>query len=138
MYPIALFPSLWEKFDRLISESQMIAPEEVLFELEKKEDGLFGWAKDRPQLFRPLNAEVQNAVREILANFPKLVDSRKDRSRADPFVIALAMVTENGVVVTGEKNSGVPDKPRIPNVCEYFGIPYLRTLELIQRQGWKF
>ena len=62
---------------------------------------------------------------------------RKNRSTADPFVIAVAEV--NGVtVVSGEIPSNNPRKPKIPDVCSAMGIKHIRLLELFGLEGWKF
>ena len=37
-YPPDIFPTLWEKLDELIAEQILIATEEVLHELEKKDN----------------------------------------------------------------------------------------------------
>jgi hypothetical protein len=65
------------------------------------------------------------------------VDSEKERSRADPFVIALALV-KKCPVVTGEKSNGTPNRPKIPIVCDHFGVRYLNLLQLIREKHWKF
>jgi hypothetical protein len=62
-------------------------------------------------------------VTEIMANWGKLVDVRKDRSRADPFVIATAKVV-GATVVTDEKH-GTEKDPRIPFVCDRLGVSWL-------------
>ena len=136
-YPPDIFSRLWENIDALIEEGNLIASEEVFVELEKKEDDVYSWAKERNHIFQPITEDIQNAVTEILINFPTLVDSRKDRSQADPFVIALAKVT-NCTVVTGERNTGTSSRPRIPFVCEHFGVRYINIVSLIREQGWRF
>jgi hypothetical protein len=55
-------------------------------------------------------------VIEILRDHKKLVDTRKNRSGADPFVIALAKV-EGCNVITGEKPTNRLERPHIPDVC---------------------
>lgn len=105
-------------------------------DLGKKADDVLAWAKERRHMFRPLTEEVQKAASEILMEFERLVDSRTDRSRADPFVIALAKV-ENYTVVTEEKH-GTLTKPKIPIVCEHFGIRCINLLQFIREQGWSF
>ncbi len=82
-------------------------------------------------MFVPLDEEVQQATQEILTQFPRLVGAMRDRNRADPFVITLAKVKE-ALVITGEKSSGTRDRPRIPNVCDQFGISYRSLLQLIR------
>lgn len=50
------------------------------------------WAKNhKAALFVPIDEEQQQHVATILARYERLVDTRKNRSAADPFVIALAM-----------------------------------------------
>ena len=76
-----------------------------MYELEKKEDEAFAWAKAQEDLFVPMDDEIQDAVSAILADHPRLLDTRRGRSGADPFVIALAKV-RGCTVVTGEHRSG--------------------------------
>lgn len=135
-YPPDLFPKLWENFEALISEKRLIASEEVLVELEKKDDEIYKWAK-KQKMFYPLTTEIQLISSQILNKFPRLIDSRKERSQADPFVIALAK-NRNCLVVTGEKNPGTEDRPRIPIVCKAFGITQINIVQLIRAEGWRF
>jgi hypothetical protein len=136
-YPLRLFPSLWERIDSLIQEGNIISSEEVLRELERKEDSLHGWAKERKAMFQPLSDQVQEAVNRVLAQFRAMVDDRSGKSFADPFVVATAMTTDT-VLVTGEKPTGSARRPKIPDVCEHFGIPWMSMVELIEEEGWSF
>lgn len=135
-YPIDVFPSFWDRMDELVEDRTIVATEEVLNELERKDDDLHKWIKARPELLVPHDAAVQTAVSEILAQFPKMVDERTGKSMADPFVIAVARVHQLAVV-TGEKG-GTPTRPKIPNVCAHFGIRTLSVLEMIREAGWSF
>ena len=65
--------------------------------MEKKDDEVYEWARLQGDLFVPLEQEIQVATSTILAQFPKLVDTRRNRGQADPFVIAYAR--QNGVKV---------------------------------------
>lgn len=136
-YPPDLFPSFWNSADVLVIKNILISSEEVLRELEKKDDELHDWAKQRKTCFFPLDEEILAAVSKIMATFPKLVDERTGKSFADPFVIATAM-TKSTSVVTGEVATGKADRPRIPDVCKYFGIKTLNLVDLIREQGWRF
>ena len=136
-YPQKLFPSLWSRWDDLIEEGRLLSSEEVLREIERKEDALFEWVKEREHMFIPLGDDIQSATQLILAEFPKLVDSRTGKSFADPFVIATAQVT-GATVVTGERHEGSPTRPKIPNVCSDLGIPWMGTVQLIEAEGWRF
>lgn len=136
-YPLELFPSLWDKLGELVSGGKLISSEEVLRELERKEDGLFAWASNRSEMFVPLTDDIQALTQDILEGFPKLVDSRTGKSFADPFVIATAQATGT-TVVTGEKLEGSVSRPKIPNVCDALGIPWIGTVQLISSEGWRF
>lgn len=135
-YPPDVFPSFWRNLEAMIAAGELISPDEVLRELAKKEgDTLHQWAKRHEALFHPLDEVVQRATAEILTAFPRLVDSRRDRGKADPFVIALAKV-QTCAVITGEKHTGIPDKPKMPDVCTHYSIPCISLLQLFREKKW--
>jgi hypothetical protein len=137
-YPPKSFPGLWKNVDELIARGGIVASEEVLYELKKKDDELFDWAKARPGMFVPHDFNIQQAVSAILKKHRGLVRQRKNPSGADPFVIAVAM-TRNCVVVSEEGPSRNPTvKPKIPDVCRDLKVLCIRTVELISQQGWEF
>lgn len=136
-YPPDVFPALWDNLDRLLARGQAVAPEEVLHELEAKEDDLYAWVKERREsLFVALDEAQMAATGEVLREFPRLVGELADRNRADPFVIALARV--RGLVVVSEERGGTADRPRIPLVCGHFGIRTISPLAWIRELGWTF
>ena len=136
-YPIDNFPAYWDNVEELINLGELICPEIVLDELKKKEDGAHKWFKARSKISRPLLEEIQIAAKEILVKYPRLVDSMKGRSGADPFVIALAQI-ENATVVTGEAPRKSEKKAAIPDVCSNMGINCINTVGLIKAKNWKF
>jgi len=136
-YPPDVFPLLWKKLDELIEKQILKATEEVLIELEKQDDAVFEWAKDRQQMFIPIDEDIQLAVRNLLRNHHKLIDERKNRSGADPFVIALAQV-KGGIVLTGEHPTNSQKRPHIPDVCDAVGVRWLNLLQLFREQKWTF
>jgi predicted nucleic acid-binding protein len=135
-YPPKVFPSIWANIETLVESSDLRASEEVLHELEKKDDEVFKWAKKQSGLFLPVDRSVQVAVTNILSKHERLVDTRKNRSAADPFMIALAQVN-NAIVVTGETRTNSAERPHIPDVCAVLNIPCLNLLGLFQTEGWK-
>lgn len=135
-YPPDVFPGLWAHIESLAATEKLRAPDEVLRELQTKDDGLAKWAKQRDGLFAPLEPAVMAAVREVLAAFPRLVGTLKQRNRADAFVIALAKV--DGLTVVTEERGGTPDRPRIPLICDHFGVLCINTLEFIRETGLTF
>jgi len=136
-YPPANFPAFWSKLDELINTGELIATEEVLIEIERKDDDVYKWAKSRNQMFITIDQPVQLAVQQILRTHSRLLDTRKSRSSADPFVIALAKI-KAGTVLTQESRSNNASKPNIPDVCSALSIPCIDLLQLIRDKGWVF
>lgn len=132
-YAPDLTPGYWRDLSRLVSDRKVIVSEEVREELERIEDSLRDWARLNIAVWHPLSDPVQDVVTNIMATWGKLVDSRKDRSRADPFVIATAKVT-GSVVVTGEQH-GTEKKPQIPFVCEHLDVPWLDVYAFVREAG---
>jgi hypothetical protein len=114
----------------------IFAIDEVYRELEKKDDVTFEWLKARRMIVVELDTQIQQRVAAILAVHPRLIDTRKNRSSGDPFVIALAQ-SRGFSVVTGEKASGVLAKPNIPDVCGALKIPWMDVLSMFRTEGWK-
>jgi len=136
-YPPDVFPQVWDKLDTLANQGTLIASEEVLIELEAKDDDLHRWAKQRQMMFVPTDEAIQNCVSQILRHHPKLVKEMSNRNRADAFVIAVAQV-HNCSVVTEENLTDSPDRPRIPDVCQAMGIRCLSMLTLLRDLGCRF
>jgi len=135
-YPPDVFPTIWTQMDAASSSGTVLAIDEVYRELEKKDDAAFQWLKSRRAMVVDLDGAVQQRVTAILHSHPRLVDTRKNRSSGDPFVIALAQVRGLSVV-TGEKPTGVLAKPNIPDVCAALKVPWLNVLSMFRTEGWK-
>ncbi len=135
-YPPDVFPTIWTQMDVAARSGLILAIDEVYRELEKKDDVAFEWLKARRTIVVELDTEIQQRVAAILAVHPRLIDTRKNRSSGDPFVIALAQ-SRKFSVVTGEKASGVLAKPNIPDVCIALKIPWMNVLSMFRNEGWK-
>ncbi len=130
-YPPDVFPTLWTKIDGLVQSGEIIASEEVYLELERKSDELHKWIQARKQMLVPLEEPIQLRAAMLLGEHPRLVDTLRGRSKADPFVIATA-IERNAVVVTGEILTGNLEKPRIPDVCQVKAIRCINFLQMIR------
>lgn len=133
----AVFRSLWGRVEDAISAGQIRSVDEVQRELARRDDDAKRWADGQTGLFCPLDEQIQQAARHILRLHPNMVRQGGRRSAADPFVIALVMVN-NATVVTQETASGNIEKPRIPDVCDALGVPWLTLMGYIEAQGWTF
>jgi len=134
-YPIDIehFKPIWDRIDELGQSKKVLSPEEVWVELKKKDDELLAWAKTRRHLFCPPTESIQAAVKAVMAEHPRLVDTSRGRSIADPWVIAQAQVSSAIVVTEEELRTKTGKSPKIPDVCEAMGVPYMTTLEFIRR-----
>jgi hypothetical protein len=129
------FGFVWKGFDSLIAEDRLRASIEVYNELERKDDELFAWCKERREtLFVEIDDDIQTIVKQVLLDHPRLVDTVKGRSGADPFVIALAETTNRFMVVLTEETRG---KVRIPDVCDARGVKWRNLADMIEDEDWK-
>jgi hypothetical protein len=136
VYPTDVFPGVWDLMDKLANEGILGSVEDVMEELKTQDDFLYKWAKLHKEIFLPLNSEIQIEATKILSVHDNLVDLKKRKSGADPFIIATAAVI-SGSVVTEEKPSGGPQKVKIPDVCKVYKIPCITILELLREAGLK-
>lgn len=136
-YPRNVFQTLWKNIEVLVSQERLIAPREVLKEIIWNTQ-LLEWAKKHKKMFRDLDAEQLQYVKEIEATHPSLVDPTKPTADADPFIIALAK-TENATVITSEKSaSPTSSRVKIPDVCQAYSIKCLNLIEWFNEQKWEF
>lgn len=136
-YPQDVVPGAWKVLSQFAECGILISSNEVWLELETQEDQVTDWAREHRGVFIPLTPDIQTKASEILAVYPNLLDTKKKKSSADPFVIATAIV-EEGVVVTQETPNGFGSKfVKIPNVCQELKVPYIDLLELFRREKVK-
>ena len=137
LYPPDVFPGVWEFTLDLTERRIALISEEVYIELQEKDDDLLEWVSDREQLVVPTDIPIQERARAINDRFPTLVDVERERSVADPFVIAVAQVNECAVV-TYERPRTRPTKPqKIPDVCDGLGIECIDFIRLARREGFR-
>jgi len=135
------FPTLWEKFDALVSEGKLLSVREVFNEIGSNEDSLANWAKEKKNiLFLESTTEELKLVGEIfqVRHFQAMVRKQErlqGKPVADPFVIARAKIS-GACVVTQEKNT--ENAARIPNVCERFRIPCTNLEGFMEEEKWTF
>jgi Domain of unknown function (DUF4411) len=130
------FGFVWDRLGVLIEEGRFKASVEVYHDLEKKDDELFKWCKDRKdKLVIDIDDNIQAHVSRIVKAYPRLVDTVKGRSGSDPFVIALAASVDPTMTVVTEEFAG---KVRIPDVCNAEKIDNCGLADLIERENWNF
>lgn len=136
VYPTDVFPGVWDLMDKLATDGLIGSVEDVMEELKSQDDFLHKWARRHKKIFLPLDGEIQAQATRILSTHETLVDLKKRKSGADPFIIATAIVV-SGTVVTEERPSGGPPKVKIPDVCKSYKVPCITILELLRAEGLK-
>jgi hypothetical protein len=135
------FPTLWEKFDALVSGGKFISVREVYNEIGSNEDLLAIWAKEQKKiLFLESTVEELQFVGEIfqVRHFQAMIRKRerlRGKPVADPFVIAKAKISGAYVVTQEELKENAA---KIPNVCKHFEIPCINLEGFMEKENWTF
>ncbi len=136
------FPSLWERFNNLVTSQRVLSTREVANEITSfyARTRLTEWVSIRTDLFIPPSELEFRYVEEIFRqrHFQQLIGRKamfSGQPVADPFVIAKARAIR-GTVVTTEKHK--PNAAQIPNICEYFGVDCVGLEGFMEREGWCF
>lgn len=135
-YPPDVFPTIWIKMDAATKSGDIWIIEEVVKELERKEDGAHKWVKERENAIVPIDENVQSHLVQIMQKYGQLVDPRKNKSGGAPWVIALARA-RGLTVVSGEKPTGSLTRPKIPDVCKDLGVPCVEVIDFFRQQKWQ-
>lgn len=135
-------PSYWEVLNELGAEEKIFIPSMVYDEIVRTDDDLSEWLKSSNISVKPITSEVTQILTSIYAadvSHKYLVDNKKGRSLADPWVIAHA-IKENAVVVTKEeKVTAIHSKKiKIPNVCDNMGVDWITDYKMVEQLGLKF
>ena len=135
------FPTLWQRFDELVDNGDIISTREILREInDGAVDSLRDWAAQNQELFTIPNADEGTFVGQIYAvqHFQQNIELQKilkGGRNADSFVIAKAAV--NGfTVVTMEQLRD--NAVKIPNICNHFDIPWMSLEDFMEAEGWEF
>lgn len=140
LYPMENFPSLWGRIVELIRSNRLKMSQPV-FDEAMRNEGLANWCREeslQPFLELKVDVLVQNHVRTILEEYPGMINARKNKSGADPWVVALAMQYPGIVVVTEEKSTNDRLHPRIPDVCKFSNIEWVNIAGLVKSENWIF
>ncbi|MBL8554404.1 MAG: DUF4411 family protein [Phenylobacterium sp.] len=140
-YYRARFPSLWDRFDGLVADGNIVSTREVGREIDDGPvENLRNWAANNGPIFTTPTAAEGAFVAQIygVQHFQQNVEQRKllkGGRNADSFVIAKAAVDDK-CVVTMElfKEGGA----KIPNICRHFGVRHLTLEEFMEAEGWSF
>lgn len=135
-------PGYWDILNQLGKQGRIFLPEEVSAEILKTDDDLAEWLKSSNIPIISITEEVTVNLGKIYSTDPKhklLVDNKKGRSLADPWVIAHAMKEGATVVTKEEKITRLDSKTvKIPNVCENMGVRCIDDYQMIEELRIRF
>lgn len=141
-YSPKLSPSYWELLDRLGAEGKLYLPQIVGDEISRTEDQLSKWLTNSRIEIRPPDEKVTQSLTAVFAANPlhvHLVDNIRQRSLADPWLIAHA-IRDNACVVTKEERiiDTKSTRIRIPNVCDNMQVRCINDFTLLEELGVRF
>jgi len=144
-YSPKFFQPVWDEIGFIISNKLFISTKTNYEELAIKDDDCFKFFKNNFQvMFIETDSESQKIVKEILNQFPDLIEVGSEREESDPFLIATA-ITKKGKIITEERlldkgavnNPQRKEKMRIPNVCNHYGVPWMRAIQFMNNDEWR-
>lgn len=135
-------PDYWTLLNDFGANNIIFLPENVFEEITRTEDDLSDWLKNSQIKIHEIDGDVTNCLKDIYAAnhlHQYLVDNTKQRSLADPWVIAHAL-KEKACVVTKEEKLSVPNSTRIkiPNVCDNMGIRWINDFQFVEELNIQF
>ena len=151
LWPMQHFPIVWTKLNGLADGARLLACEAVKEECAG--DELVRWFSQHPGVVVGPSSLMEFCMKRLMKDLQsknkRLVDYESCSSKADPFVVACAMVCnlEDGghfdsgrcVVVQHEGSAGSsPTRVKIPDVCDWYGIKYIRALDIVREEKWVF
>jgi hypothetical protein len=100
-YRLPVFQGVWDALGYALARGQVVAPSEVLVELERRAgDSLHTWAKDFADAFVPPEASWAPHIATLQGHAPHWFAGTGQHG-ADPFVVAMAMEAQLPVVTYG-------------------------------------
>ncbi len=134
-YDFDVAPTFWKLLTQKAADGVLASPLSVYDELVVGKDDLATWARQQHNmpLFVPPDQSVQQTLSRVaayvLAKYPA-AQSNQFLAGADAWLIAYA-IAHGGKVVTFERPKGnISPTPKIPDVCNHFGIKWISLFEM--------
>ncbi|MBI4650525.1 DUF4411 family protein [Candidatus Desantisbacteria bacterium] len=141
-YSPKICPNYWDVLNDLGLQDKIFIPQMVYEEIVRTDDDLSKWLKVSNIPAYKVDQPVTECLKKIYAKnseHKKLVDNTKQRSLADPWLIAHAL-KENAILVTKEEKITAlnTNKIKIPNVCDNMGIIWINDFQLVEQLNIRF
>lgn len=127
-----VYRSQWKQIDQYIVDQKIVICSEIADEI--KDEEIVWWMKNLACVILPIDEEIQQYVKKIVNEHPKMLNFVECKSSGDAFLIATAI--KYGLTVITEENPNKKD--RIPQICGNYGIKTLNITELCDTENWEF
>lgn len=137
LYPFDLFGPQWNFLEAAFKDGRAVAARRVETELQKwnRLDRMKVWLHDHKYVFQDIVSDAQLlAAKEIVNRYPAY---GLDVNRlGDLEVMVLAKARGLTVVSLESQKQHRADRPKIPSVCEEFGIAHLGLHDFLRAEGF--
>jgi hypothetical protein len=148
-YPLDVVPSFWIKVKELAETGKIISIDKVKNEIYKNDDELKQWCQDNlPGNFFKDSSELIEKYIEIsvwaqIRNnhyLQRAIDEFLEENAADAWLAAFALEDkDNRIIVTQEiSEPNRKNRIKIPDVCLFYGIKFVNTIEMFRKLGETF
>jgi len=136
LYQIDILPSIWEHLEAMLEAGRAVITIQVYHEIERQDDALLAWCKDRKEHFRDIDETHIDRLQGIMARHPEIAAVGSGRNYADPWVIALAQCFDPPCAVVTEEGRGKATNPKIPYICEQERLRSCTFNAFLRETGW--
>ena len=137
-YGSDIFKPQWQFIENLIERGVIIAPRKVEDELKKwiiEIPEMAGWLKKYAHMFIDIDNDQLISAKPILAKYE--VYGTTDNYLGDLTVMSLASCMGLAVIsLEGKKPQNSLKKPKIPNVCDEFGVECYSVTGFLRKENF--
>lgn len=146
-YPLDVVKGFWEKISELAYNDIICSLDKVKNEIYENDDELKSWCKSNlpKDFFR--NSEVAiSTYKEVISwavyqkeHYKKsAIDEFLDSGLADAWLVAYAVENQLEIITQEISQPNRKNKVKIPEVCDYFSVPYKNMIELFRELDIQF
>nr|WP_154325071.1 DUF4411 family protein [Pantoea sp. 201603H] len=145
-YCMDICPGFWDFLSERFYSGELLSIKHVYDEIAHKDDPIYEWVKERRSFFSAVDDEATQRNFADIANYVQTeYELRKKNNHniapflsvADPWLIAKAK-SLSATIVTHEVRAKGSPKPKIPDICDQFGVSFIRTNELLRSLQIRF
>lgn len=140
-----IFPSFWERFNRLVRERSAVSVDAVRDELlasRRVSEAVAYLERLNPSFFTEPTIHEQHLV-QVMISDPWLSSAAnrwlsKSTDDADPYLIAKGLASPVNMIVVTEESQDLTKTASIFYVCHYYGVDCINHQQMMGRLGWVF